>query len=161
MSDTGNPAAANDVAIRFPSLASLRAAHSELLKRHRGIGDAPEFLAEVEDFIRQGQTTGALLDVDEDRWDSQSLLDYWVTVLYRAGREPLDVILAEFDPMLAPELDDAECPYLGLEEFQEAHHNVFFGRQRLVKEMVGQLEENRLLVVVGPSGSGESSAVRC
>jgi hypothetical protein len=57
-------------------------------------------------------------------------------------------------------LDDALCPYRGLDAFQEADHAVFFGRQRLVERMGGQLGKSRLLAVVGPSGSGKSSAVR-
>jgi len=160
MSDTTNPAMIDESASRFPSFAPLRTAHSELLKRHRESGNTPEFLAEVETFIRRGQATGALLDAEDDRWASQSLLDYWVSMMYRAGHEPPEATLAEFDPALAPELDDVLCPYVGLDAFREGNHNVFFGRQRLVEEMVGWLKENSLLAVVGASGSGKSSLVR-
>jgi hypothetical protein len=59
--------AAGEAAARFPSLASLRAAHSDLLKQHRERGEASGFLADVEGFIRQGRATGALLDVEDDR----------------------------------------------------------------------------------------------
>ena len=111
------------------------------------------------DFIQRGRATGVLLDSSQDRRASQSLLDYWANALYRAGREPPDATLAEFDPALAPELDDKLCPYRGLDAFHQVHHKVFFGRQRLVDEMVDQLKEGRLLTVVGPSGSGKSSAV--
>jgi WD40 repeat protein/energy-coupling factor transporter ATP-binding protein EcfA2 len=149
----------NVVASSFPSLASLRAAHSELLKRHRESGSTPELLAEIEKFIYRGRATGALLDTDEDRWASQSLLDYWSAILYRAEREPPDATLAEFDPALAPELDDARCPYLGLEAFREEKSNLFYGRQRLLEKLVNHLKENRLLAVIGSSGSGKSSVV--
>jgi len=37
---------------RYPSLASLRAAHGDLLKRYRERGDVPELLAEMEALIR-------------------------------------------------------------------------------------------------------------
>ena len=147
----------NVVASGFPSLASLRAAHSELLKRHREIGSTTELLTEIEEFIYRGRATGALLDSDEDRWASQSLLDYWSAILYRAGREPPDATLAEFDSALAPELDDARCPYLGLEAFREEKSNLFYGRQRLLEKLVNHLKKNRLLTVVGSSGSGKSS----
>jgi WD40 repeat protein len=148
-----------EAASRFLSLPLLRSAHRDLLRRQREGGASPEFLVEVEAFIRRGREAGALLDVEDDRWAAQGLLDYWATFLYRAEREPPDSTLAEFDPILAPELDDAKCPYLGLDAFGEAHHALFFGRQRLVEEMVGHLEEKRLLVVVGPSGSGKSSLI--
>ncbi len=145
---------------RFASLTSLRAAHSELLKRHRQEGVTPGFATEVEAFVQRGRATGALLDDDEDRWAGQSLLDYWVTMLDRADLVPPDATLDEFDPALAPELPDELCPYQGLDAFREDDHEVFFGRQRLVGEMIAQVERGRLLAVVGPSGSGKSSLVR-
>ena len=144
---------------QMPSLSSLRSAHSELLKRHRESGSTPELLKEVEEFIYRGRATGALLDTDEDRWASQSLLDYWSAILYRAGHEPPDATLAEFDSALAPELDDARCPYLGLEAFREEKSNLFYGRQRLLEKLVNHLKQNRLLAVIGSSGSGKSSVV--
>jgi sugar lactone lactonase YvrE/energy-coupling factor transporter ATP-binding protein EcfA2 len=159
MSNSSISLTTDDATNRFPSLASLRAAHSELLKRHRESGSTTELLTEIEEFIYRGRATGALLDSDEDRWASQSLLDYWSAIFYRAGREPPDATLAEFDPALAPELDDARCPYLGLEAFREEKSNLFYGRQRLLEKLVNHLQENRLLAVVGSSGSGKSSVV--
>lgn len=144
---------------RFPSLASLRAAHSELLKLHRERGNEPEIVAEIEQLIHKGQATGALLDSEDDRWAAQSLLDYWSSLLYRAGQEPPDATLADFDPFLAPDLSDDLCPYIGLEAFREKNQNLFFGRQRLIDKLLKNLETNRLLIVVGSSGSGKSSVV--
>lgn len=155
------PIAAADGVEPFPSLSSLRAAHAQLLQRHFELGEPPELLEEVEVFIERGRATGALLDVEDDRWASQGLLDFWVAVLYRTDREPPDATLADFDPTLAPELADTDCPYVGLDAFGEAEHQIFFGRQRVVQKMLGWLKswlkEKRLLAVVGPSGSGKSS----
>jgi len=155
-STSRTPVAADEA---FPSLASMRDAHGRLLQRRRESGDTPGFLAEVDSFIRRGQAAGVLLDVDEARSASQSLLDYWANALYRAGSSPPDATLAEFDAALAPELDDTLCPYLGLDAFRPEKHELFFGRQRLVEHLLGQLKDNRLLAVVGPSGSGKSSLV--
>ncbi|MGH8895537.1 MAG: NACHT and WD repeat domain-containing protein [Egibacteraceae bacterium] len=58
------------------------------------------------------------------------------------------------DPMPGP------CPYKGLAAFQAEDAQWFFGRQRLVAELVVRLSEHPLLVVVGPSGSGKSSVLR-
>ena len=69
-------------------------------------------------------------------------------------------MLAEFDPSVAPELNDALCPYVGLDAFLEANHHLFFGRQRLVRELIDRVAQHRLVAVVGPSGSGKSSLVR-
>ena len=54
----------------------------------------------------------------------------------------------------------AVCPFLGLASFDSAHAEYFFGRERLVAEMVARLVGSPLLAVVGPSGAGKSSAVR-
>ena len=59
MSDTSTPIEVDAAVESYLSLASLRAAHSTLLKRHREAGDTPELLAEVETFIRRGRATGA------------------------------------------------------------------------------------------------------
>jgi WD40 repeat protein/DNA-binding SARP family transcriptional activator/class 3 adenylate cyclase len=52
------------------------------------------------------------------------------------------------------------CPYKGLARFEAADAANFFGRERLVAELVARLAESRLLAVVGSSGSGKSSLVR-
>ena len=157
---TDAPAAPPVETPRFPSFTSLRAAHIELLKRHREQGDTPEMLVAMLDFVVRGKASGALLDSDEERQAAQSLLDYWATRHYRAGQHTPDATLDEFDPNLAPELDDSLCPYVGLETFRDLHHHLFFGRRRLVDELVNKLKTDRLLAVLGASGSGKSSVVR-
>jgi WD40 repeat protein/DNA-binding SARP family transcriptional activator len=52
------------------------------------------------------------------------------------------------------------CPYKGLARFEQADRELFFGRERLVAELVTHLVAPGLLGVVGPSGSGKSSLVR-
>jgi WD40 repeat protein/DNA-binding SARP family transcriptional activator len=54
----------------------------------------------------------------------------------------------------------AICPFLGLTTFDAAHAEYFFGRERLVAELVARLVGSPLLAVVGRSGSGKSSVVR-
>ena len=53
-----------------------------------------------------------------------------------------------------------EAPYKGLATFEVADAEWFFGRERLVADLVSRLAGATLLGVVGPSGSGKSSAVR-
>jgi WD40 repeat protein/DNA-binding SARP family transcriptional activator len=68
------------------------------------------------------------------------------------------------DAFAAEEVADSTaleaCPYRGLAPFDAAHAEYFFGRERLVAELVARLVGSTLLAVVGPSGSGKSSAVR-
>jgi WD40 repeat protein len=55
-------------------------------------------------------------------------------------------------------------PYKGLAAFQEADADDFFGRdslvERLLETMKADVENYRFLAVIGPSGSGKSSAVK-
>ncbi|MFW2340418.1 MAG: BTAD domain-containing putative transcriptional regulator, partial [Acidimicrobiia bacterium] len=52
-------------------------------------------------------------------------------------------------------------PFQGLRPFTEDEAGRFFGRDRLVAEVVRRIAEgDRLIAMVGPSGSGKSSAVR-
>jgi WD40 repeat protein len=54
----------------------------------------------------------------------------------------------------------AVCPYKGLARFEQDDAEFFFGRERLVAELVTHLVGAGLVGVVGPSGSGKSSLVR-
>ncbi|HEX5826706.1 MAG TPA: BTAD domain-containing putative transcriptional regulator [Candidatus Limnocylindrales bacterium] len=58
----------------------------------------------------------------------------------------------------------ARNPFKGLRPFTEADAADFYGRETLVRRLVDRVDEvaraGRLLLVVGPSGSGKSSVVR-
>ena len=49
------------------------------------------------------------------------------------------------------------CPYKGLSRYEPDDAGFFFGRERLVAEVVTHLVGTGLVGVVGPSGSGKSS----
>jgi basic membrane lipoprotein Med (substrate-binding protein (PBP1-ABC) superfamily)/DNA-binding SARP family transcriptional activator/Tol biopolymer transport system component len=54
-----------------------------------------------------------------------------------------------------------ENPYLGLRPFREADHDRFFGQEQLVDRLVSRATgDATFTAVVGPSGSGKSSAVQ-
>jgi WD40 repeat protein/DNA-binding SARP family transcriptional activator len=52
------------------------------------------------------------------------------------------------------------CPFKGLAPFEPADTEFFFGRERLVDELLGRLEDAPFLALVGASGSGKSSLLR-
>lgn len=52
-------------------------------------------------------------------------------------------------------------PYPGLRAFEPDDSSCFFGRERETDELRRRLRQTRLLAVVGASGSGKSSLVRC
>ncbi|MFV1962982.1 MAG: BTAD domain-containing putative transcriptional regulator, partial [Acidimicrobiia bacterium] len=51
-------------------------------------------------------------------------------------------------------------PFKGLEAFKEEDTDLFFGRDRLVADILTRITDHRIVTVVGPSGSGKSSAVK-
>ena len=60
----------------------------------------------------------------------------------------------------APPLDESKNPYRGLESFDEAHKDLFFGRQALTQTLAEFVTNHALTVVLGASGSGKSSLVK-
>jgi WD40 repeat protein/DNA-binding SARP family transcriptional activator/energy-coupling factor transporter ATP-binding protein EcfA2 len=52
------------------------------------------------------------------------------------------------------------CPFKGLAAFESVDAEFFFGRERLVDELLGRLEDAPFLALVGASGSGKSSLLR-
>ncbi len=55
---------------------------------------------------------------------------------------------------------EGEPPYMGLRYFDTTDANLFYGRDTLTRELVGRLEKESFLAIVGASGSGKSSIVR-
>jgi WD40 repeat protein/DNA-binding SARP family transcriptional activator len=89
-----------------------------------------------------------------------------------AGREELRAIQAELtggvedlqgvEERTAPRRWEAPvvCPFKGLASFDVADAQYFFGREKLVAELVARVVGAQLLGIVGPSGSGKSSVTR-
>jgi hypothetical protein len=62
----------------------------------------------------------------------------------------------------AAEADDAPivCPYRGLNRFREEDARYFFGREKLTELLLSQVLSQKLVAVVGRSGTGKSSLVQ-
>jgi WD40 repeat protein/DNA-binding SARP family transcriptional activator len=69
------------------------------------------------------------------------------------------VIDAGIPGAVPPEVDIVN-PYKGLRAFQETDAADFFGREKLVEQLVERFCDSRFVAVVGPSGSGKSSVVK-
>ena len=61
---------------------------------------------------------------------------------------------------LPGDLPTGVCPWRGLSSYDVEDRAWFAGRERLVAELLARLAADRLVVVVGASGSGKSSLVR-
>ena len=57
--------------------------------------------------------------------------------------------------------DPLANPFPGLRPFEADEDHLFFGRERQVDELLRRLRFNRFLAVVGTSGCGKSSLIRC
>ena len=53
----------------------------------------------------------------------------------------------------------ADCPYVGLQPFEERHRDYFFGRERDQRIIIANLLSSPLTVVYGSSGVGKSSVL--
>ncbi len=164
MSDIQDFPYTEDEIIPFMSFVSFRDTHRDLLKRRREEKkeqgeETPDFWTAVDEFLQRGRAAGAFLDEDTDREAAQNLLDYWETQLFHAGRDIPDMILAEFNANLQPEIPDDRCPYVGLNAFDTNNQHQFYGRDQLIGELLNQVLVSRLVTTIGPSGSGKSSVV--
>jgi WD40 repeat protein/DNA-binding SARP family transcriptional activator len=102
---------------------------------------------------------------------TRELLDEELGLEPATGLQELQRAILVQDPALALRVgDDGEaaarellrdvCPFKGLAPFEPADEEFFFGRERLVAELLGRLQETTLLAIVGASGSGKSSLLR-
>jgi AcrR family transcriptional regulator len=60
----------------------------------------------------------------------------------------------------APAREGIPCPYPGLVSYSEADAAHFYGRERIVQEILGRLHLHPFLTIIGPSGSGKSSLLQ-
>jgi len=81
---------------------------------------------------------------------------------YRQGLDP-DVLLGTLTALWRPGRSssryDDPAPYCGPRPFTEADARVFFGRDRLVREVLSTLERHGTCAVVGEAASGKTSLV--
>lgn len=56
--------------------------------------------------------------------------------------------------------DDSYNPYRGLQAYESEHQGAFYGRERVVEDMLEKLKNGPILIVSGDSGAGKSSAVK-
>jgi WD40 repeat protein len=119
-----------------------------------------QFVAKITDWLHDIGRQGRFLPLGSaDRRAFRSVLERWSSRLRRQGLylEGIDS-LADFDPKAGIVLT-GDCPYPGLDPYTERTRGSFFGREALVSDSVVHLEQqgNRILLIIGASGSGKSS----
>src|SRR5687768_4595322 len=74
--------------------------------------------------------------------------------------DQVSVLLTQITTTFQAKPFDGRCPYKGLDVFEEEDAELFFGREKLVEDLVSRVKESRTVFITGPSGSGKSSLVR-
>src|SRR5687768_1195477 len=74
--------------------------------------------------------------------------------------DQVSVLLTQITTTFQAKPFDGRCPYKGLDVFKEEDAELFFGREKLVDDLVSRVRESRTVFITGPSGSGKSSLVR-
>jgi energy-coupling factor transporter ATP-binding protein EcfA2 len=72
----------------------------------------------------------------------------------------VSVLITQIQTTFQPKPFDGCCPYKGLDVFEEEDAELFFGREKLVDDLVSRVKDSRTIFITGPSGSGKSSLVR-
>ncbi len=122
------------------------------------VGTAPNLAARVRGQARGGEI---LLSEQTTALVQQSLPPGFTIVdlgphTLRGIAHP-ERISAIAGPGLETPLTASKCPYRGLLSFRPSDRHLFFGRDRVLSELIERLALRSLLAVVGPSGSGKSS----
>ncbi len=81
-------------------------------------------------------------------------------VVHGYSADQVQGLLTELAARYRPRSFDGRCPYPGLGPFHEDDAALFFGRERLIQDVVQRLSDTAALVITGPSGSGKSSLVQ-
>jgi len=74
--------------------------------------------------------------------------------------EQVSILLTQITSTFQPKGFDGRCPYKGLDVFEEEDTDLFFGREKLVEDLVNRVKVSRTIFITGSSGSGKSSLVR-
>ena len=119
-----------------------------------------QLIAEIAAWLQGYAKQGCFMPLASgDRRAARSLLESWNFRLREQGLHIEGIeALAEFDPRAGAILT-ADSPYPGLEPYTQTRRGSFFGRESLIGGFVTHLEKpgNRILLVIGASGSGKSS----
>ena len=80
--------------------------------------------------------------------------------------EELNIVLHEWRPVGLKKPYPGLRPYLPRENFtpgeeEPGEEHLFFGRDRLVDNIITKMTDNRFMAILGTSGSGKSSLVKC
>jgi len=74
--------------------------------------------------------------------------------------EQVSILIKQITTTFEPKKFDGRSPYKGLDVFEEEDVELFYGREKIIADLVNRVKESRTVFITGPSGSGKSSLVR-
>jgi WD40 repeat protein len=120
------------------------------------------FIDELSAFVHDCAQHGIFVPPGSaERRALRSTLEHWSSRLRSTGAvDEAQIVLAGFDRNAGVVLE-GKCPYPGLDAYGADQRQFFFGREVEVGSAVKHLEStgNRILLILGSSGSGKSSLV--
>jgi len=81
-------------------------------------------------------------------------------VIHGYSSQQVSELLEQIRKIFQPKAFDGRSPYVGLESFQEEDADRFFGRDKLIGELLERLNTSHFVMLTGPSGSGKSSVIQ-
>jgi hypothetical protein len=149
-------------------------AHSELLSAQ---ADEQLSTPKVTEFLNLAAGAGTQIESIAERDSVRSMMNYWSAILSRQrtvepevdeGQPPAAVpapggqrpTLAAFDPGQAPDLREADRPFVGLSAFEPEQADLFYGRDEAIAQLLDLVKSSGAVLVSGASGTGKSSLVR-
>ncbi|MEI2578304.1 nSTAND1 domain-containing NTPase [Scytonema sp. PRP1] len=107
-------------------------------------------------------------DQDTSEVNANDLFSFISRELKQSGQEPIymgggrSIPLVWYPPKnpVVTGVVREECPYRGLEAFDKQHAQFFFGRKKVVEDILQKLTQAHFVPIIGASGSGKSSVVR-
>lgn len=170
------------LAVRPPGARAVRVVAPDEIRGHRvrtfGVSDARPAGVWSQGVVR-GAIAGGRIHIEDDRAHGLPMLQGFsggpvidddlgavvgmVTEVearraHRIGYALSGAVLHDAWPALA-EAGAQPTPFRGLEPFQSADAEYFFGRDGVTDELAGRLDRDGAVVVAGPSGCGKSSLV--
>ncbi len=103
---------------------------------------------------------------DNGQVTGDRLFDRIATELKGSGQEPIrmgwgrSITLVKYLPKPTTVVVDETCPYQGLLPFNKEQARFFFGRDKVIQQLIKKLSQANFVPIIGASGSGKSSVVR-
>src|SRR5215211_2390924 len=63
--------------------------------------------------------------------------------------EQVSLLITQITSTIEPKTFDGRSPYKGLDVFEEGDAGLFFGREKLVEDLVGRAEKSRIIFLTG------------